>query len=86
MYKYKFQTKKRSKILIKYRICTKQVLHDNLNQNEAFETLHHLKENGEPSLQGNDIPYFIEEYETEPVIKKSDRLGKEPSLLDVYSR
>jgi hypothetical protein len=57
-----------------------------LNQNEAFETLHHLKENGEPNLEGNDIPYFIEEYETEPIVKKSDRLGKEPSLLDIYSR
>ncbi len=77
--------KKRSKILIKYRICKKQVLHDNLNQDQAFETLHQLKNNGEPSKDGNDKPYFIEEYDTDP-IKLSKRLGEEPSILDIYSR
>jgi len=57
-----------------------------LNQDQAFETLHQLKNNGEPSNDRDDEPYFIEEYETESIVKKSDRLGEEPSLLDIYSR
>tara|TARA_R100000315_G_C5183146_1_gene106357 strand:+ start:649 stop:786 length:138 start_codon:yes stop_codon:yes gene_type:complete len=33
-----------------------------------------------------DEEYFLEEYDTDPKIEKSDRLGKYPTLADIYER
>ena len=82
---------KSSQIIIKekYRIClrTKQVLHDDLNQTEAYETLYQIN-GGELSSKEVDEEYFVEEYDTDPPkeIKMSDRLGSYPTLADIYNR
>ena len=41
---------------------------------------------GELSSKEVDEEYFVEEYDTDPEIKKSDRLGRYPTLADIYER
>ena len=41
---------------------------------------------GELSSKEVDEEYFVEEYDTDPEIKKSDRLGSYPTLADIYER
>ena len=41
---------------------------------------------GELSSKEVDEEYFVEEYDTDPKIEVSDRLGSYPTLADIYER
>ena len=73
--------------MVKYRVClqTNEVLHDDLDQTEASEALCQLN-TGEQSSDKIEKKYYLEEYDTEPEIKMSDRLGKYPTMADIYER
>ena len=63
------------------------MLHNDLDQTEAYETLYQLNGGELSSKKEVDEEYFVEEYDTDPKeIKVSDRLGSYPTLADIYNR